>query len=208
MHRQRLSTIVWLGAVLALLAALGAGSLWWERASETAANQEAINSQEDSGVTLPEPELTQESDLPEHPLESMGIAKLTESQGMPEDAISEEEAIDLVTELTRGPERDFYLDKHSASAIPATYDAEENTMGPAADNLPVWVVVLDGWGPPVPCGVGLPPGWVDPAVERPAEDKSQSEQECITGKSNAYIIVDAVTGQHLASWHYGKPEVR
>ena len=102
MHRQRLSTIVWLGAVLALLAALGAGSLWWERASETAANQEAINSQEDSGVTLPEPELTQESDLPEHPLESMGIAKLTESQGMPEDAISEEEAIDLVTELTRG----------------------------------------------------------------------------------------------------------
>ena len=88
--------------------------------------------------------------MPEHPLESMGIAKLTESQGMPEDAITEEEAIDLVTELTWGPERDFYLDKHPASAIPATYNAEENSMGPAADNLPVWVVVLDGWGRSVP----------------------------------------------------------
>ena len=197
MHRQRLRTIVWLGAVLALLAALGAGSLWWERASETAANQEAINSQEDSGVTLPEPELAQESDLPEHPLESMGRAKLTESQGMPEEAITEEEAIDLVRELTWGPQRDFYEERHPASAIPATYDAEENTMGPAADNLPVWVVVLDGWGRSASaCGIG------------PRSDGTDSDGPCLTVRPNGYNIVDAVTGQHLASWHYGKPEVR
>ena len=182
MHRQRLSTLVWLGAVSALLAALGAGSLWWERASETAANQEAINSQEDSGVTLPEPGLAQESDLPEHPLESMGIAKLTESQGMPEEAITEEEAIDLVTELTWGPERDFYLDEHPASASPATYDAEENTMGPAADNLPVWVVVLDGWGRSVSnCGRGIgPQGDPEASGKSSGEEGSGSGDDCLT----------------------------
>ena len=206
MRRRQLTTIAAATIMVVILAIFGVGFLWLGGNQEIAASPGPGGLNPSIEADSPQQELTQESDLPKHPLESMGTAKLTESQGMPEDAITEEEAIDLVTELTWGPERDFYLDKHSASAIPATYDAEENTMGLAADNLPVWVVVLDGWGPPVPCGVGLPPGWVDPAVERPAEDKSQSEQECITGKSNAYIIVDAVTGQHLASWHQGERE--
>ena len=159
---------------------------------------------------MPEPELAQESDLPEHPLESMGIAKLTESQGLPEQAITEEEAIDLVRELTWGPQRDFYLDIHPASAIPATYEAEENSMGPAADNLPVWVVVLDGWGRSASnCGGGIGPQ-ADPEAsgKSSGEEGTGSDGPCLRVRPNGYTIVDAVTGQHLASWHYGKPEVR
>ena len=184
--RPRLLTTTALSAVIvAVMAALGIGFFWMGNAPETEANPEAINSQKDSS-------------LPEHPLESMGIAKLTESQGIPENAITEEEAINLVVDATWGPYKGEYVDKHPAWAISATYDAEANTMGPAADKLSVWVVVLDGWGRSAStCSIIGPGG--NPNNPRVGDD-------CITVKVSAYIILDAVTGQEMASWHFGKPE--
>ena len=124
-------------------------------------------------------------------LEDMGIARLTESQGMPEGAITEEDAINIATELTWGSYRDEYLDTYPTSGIAATYNSEESVMGAAADDLPVWVVILEGWGKPAStCSI------VGPRL-------AEGSDECITVKSSAYIIVDAVTGQDLASWHFG-----
>ena len=106
------TVIAWAGIMVVILAIFGVGLLWLGRTPET----EATNSRQDSS-------------LPEHPLEHMGIAKLTESQGIPEDAITEAEAIDLVIKATWGPHRDFYLERHPALAMPATYDAEEKYNG-------------------------------------------------------------------------------
>ena len=80
-------------------------------------------------------------------------------------------------------------------------------MGPAADGLAVWVVILEGWGSPVPCGLGdLPSGAVD-AGTGDSEGAAQGQRRCTPGKSNAYAIVDAKTGQVLGAWHYGAPPV-
>ena len=111
----------------------------------------------------------------------------------------------LVTERTWGPYRQQYEGVYPASAMPVTYYAEENAMGPAADKLPVWVVTLHGWGPPVRCGLDFPPGPVDPETSDSEENVSQDQRMCTPGQSNAYAIVDARTGQDLGSWHYGEP---
>ena len=146
MQRWILTTTAWAGIIAIILVAFGFGFLRLGATSETAASPAPGTVNQSLEAASPQQKLGQDSPLPEHPLESMGIAKLTERQGFPEDAITEEEVIGRVTKTTWGPQRDSYVDKHPASAIPATYDAEENTMGPAADNLPVWVVVLDGLG--------------------------------------------------------------
>jgi hypothetical protein len=53
----------------------------------------------------------------------------------------------------------------------------------------------------VPCGINLPPGSENPEAQR--WFKSSSQDECVPGKSNAYVIVDAISGQILAGWHFG-----
>ena len=145
--------------------------------------------------------MAQPDRLPKHPLEHTGIAKLSESTGMPDNAIPEAKAIDIVTESTWGPYRDELVKDHPPTVLPAVYDARESVTGPPADHLPVWVVTLAGWGPPTPCGIDLPPGPENPEAQR--WFKSASQDECVPGKSNAYIIVDAVSGQILAGWHSG-----
>ncbi len=193
MRRKSFSRLAWVGIVAALLIASGTGVLWLERASATQASSAGTISQQ----THP---------LPEHPFEHMGVAGLTPSPGLPENAMSEAKATDLVVERTWGPYRKEYEDKYPANAIPAIYNAKEHSMGPAANETPVWLVILKGWGPPARCGLGsFPLGAVDPQAERPDKDTPQGQSKCTPGQSNAYVIVDAVTGQVLGSWHFGKP---
>ena len=67
--------------------------------------------------------------------------------------------------------------------------------------MPVWVVVLEGWGrQSTTCGNIGPQG--DPENPSPRDD-----DDCITVIVSAYSIVDAVTGNHLAGWHHGKREM-
>jgi hypothetical protein len=149
----------------------------------------------------PEPQKRDANSLPEHPFEEMGVAGLSESEGMPEDAITEAEAIDIVIRHTWGTVADELVENHPASAVPAAYNAQESVMGPEADNVPVWVVTLEGWGMQGYCGVGIP------APEQSlAEWKAeQAKYKCIPGKGYAHFIVDAVSGQQLGSWHATRP---
>jgi len=137
----------------------------------------------------------------------MGVAGLSPSEGLPTDSLSKENVIELVTERVWGEYRSELIDEYPATAVPAVYNAQESVMGPAADGLPVWVVTLEGWGPPVTCGLGdFPSGAVDPG-EGDAEGTSQDQRQCTPGQSNGYSIVDAKTGQDLGAWHYGAPPV-
>ena len=192
-QRKFFGRLAWVGVVAVVLMASGVGFLWVERTLKTQANPVAAAPQ-------------QARPLPEHPLERMGVAGLTQRDGLPPMSLSEEEVIMLVRERTWGPYHQHYED-YAASAMPATYHAEQNAMGPAADGLPVWVVILHGWGPPVRCGLDSPPGAVDPETSDSEENASQDERACTPGQSNAYAIVDARTGQGLGSWHYGEAAV-
>lgn len=140
--------------------------------------------------------------LPRHPFEDIGVAGLAESTSMPEDAISQSDAMDIATESTWGSYREELLKNYPATAEPAVYKARESVMGPAAEGLPVWVVTLQGWGPSGRCGAPGPPGPEGPEDQPPIEP--EPEAECMPGQSNAYIIVNAVSGQVLGSWHYGQ----
>ena len=209
MQRKFFGRLAWVGVVAVVLMASGVGFLWAERTSKTQANPLTTTQVSSATTTQSSPVAAapqQARPLPEHPLEQMGVAGLTPSDGLPPTSLSEEEVIMLVTEGTWGPYREQYEDKYPASAMPATYDTAENTMGPAADKLPVWVVTLQGWGPPVHCGLGdFPSGAVDPETSDSEENVSQDQRTCTPGQSNAYVIVDAKTGQELGSWHYGEP---
>ncbi len=189
MQRKFFGRLAWVGVAAAILMASGVGFLWVDRTMET------------PSAAVPQ----QASVLPEHPLEQMGVAGLAPSEGLPADSLSEERVIELVTERVWGVHRSEYSDAYPATAVAAVYNAQENAMGPAADGLPVWVVTLEGWGPPGRCGVGLP----SPGQPRPEDSAgaSQNQGQCTPGQSNAYAIVDAKTGQGLGSWHYGQPAV-
>ena len=191
MQRKSFGRLAWVGVAAAILMVSGVGFLWVDRTIET------------PSAAVPQ----QASVLPEHPLERMGVAGLAPSEGLPADSLSEERVIELVTERVWGEYRSEYSDAYPATAVAAVYNAQENAMGPAADGLPVWVVTLQGWGPPVHCGLGdLPSGAVDPGTEDSA-GASQNRGQCTPGQSNGYAIVDAKTGQGLGSWHYGEPAV-
>jgi hypothetical protein len=155
------------------------------------AHQPAANPGGDVEAASPQ-QVAQPDQLPKHPLEHMGIAGLTSSIGMPDDAITDAQAIDVVTEYVWGPYRDELVKNYPPSVVPAVYDAKESVPGPSAEGLPVWVITLEGWGPPGSCGTGSSAGF--------------SNDECIPTKSNAYIIVDAVSGQVLTDWHSGSRE--
>ena len=200
MQRKSFGRLAWVGVAAVILMASGIGFLWADRALETPA-QVVVPTQAGPSAAAPQ----QARPLPEHPLKQMGVAGLAPSDGLPAEALSEEKVIELVTERVWGAHRSEYIDKHPGTAVPAIYHAQENAMGPAVDGLPVWVVILEGWGPPVPCGLGhWPSGAVDPGTGG-SEGTSQDERQCTRGKSNGYSIVDAQTGQGLGSWHYGEP---
>ena len=134
----------------------------------------------------------------------MGVAGLAPSEGLRAESLSEEKVIELVTERVWGAHRSEYSDEYPATAVPAIYHAQENAMGPAVDGLPVWVVTLKGWGPPVPCGLGgFPSGAVEPGTGD--SEGSRDQRRCTPGQSNTYAIVNAKTGQDLGTWHYGEP---
>ena len=200
MQRRSFGMVALVGVAAVILMASGVGFLWSERTPETPGHA-VVPTQESPLAAAPQ----QAHPLPEHPLEQMGVAGLTPSHGLPADSLSEERAIKLVTEGVWGAHRSEYIDEYPATAVPAVYNAQENAMGPAADGLAVWVVTLEGWGLPVPCGLGdLPSGAVDPGAED-SEGTSQDQRRCTPGQSNTYVIVDAKTGQVLGSWHYGEP---
>jgi hypothetical protein len=165
------------------------------------ARQPAANPGGDVEAASPQ-QVAQPDQLPKHPLEHMGIAGLTPSIGMLDNAVTEAQAVDIVTEYTWGTYRDELVKNYPPSAVPAVYDAKESVTGPSAEGRPVWVVTLEGWGPPVPCAApDIPPGPEDPDAQH--SSRSASQDECTPGKSNAHVIVDAVSGQILAGWHYG-----
>ena len=199
MQRSSFGILALVGVAAVILMASGVGFLWLERTPKTPVQAVASMHAVPSAAAL-----QQASPLPEHPLKQMGVAGLSPSEGLPTDSLSKENVIELVTERVWGEHRSELIDEYPATAVPAVYNAQENAMGPAADGLPVWVVTLEGWGPPVICGLGdFPSGAVDPR----AEDSSQDRRQCTPGKSNAYAIVDAKTGQVLGAWHYGAPLV-
>ena len=186
------TTSAWLWvAGLMLIASLGSFPMGCSTA-ETYANPDS-----------PDPQERDADSLPEHPLEEMGVAGLSESEGMPEDAITEAEAIEIVIKRIWGPDADAdeLAKEYPASTVPATYNAQENAMGPSADNVPVWVVSLEGWGMQGYCGVGMP------ALGQSREEweAEQAKYECIPSKGYARAIVDAVSGQLLGSWHATRP---
>lgn len=200
MQRKSFGRLAWVGVVAVILMASGVGFLWAERTPETPA-QAVVPTQSSSSTADPQ----QAPPLPEHPLNQMGVAGLGPSEGLPTESLSEEAVIELVTERVWGAHRSEYSDEYPATAVPAIYHAQENVMGPAADGLPVWVVTLEGWGPPVPCGLGdFPSGAVDPGTGD-SEGTSQDQLQCTPGQSNAYAIVNAETGQDLGTSHYGEP---
>jgi hypothetical protein len=67
---------------------------------------------------------------PQHPFEHMGIASLTPSIGMPDNAITKAQAVNIVTERTWGAYRDELVKDYPPSAIPAVYDARKSVTGP------------------------------------------------------------------------------
>lgn len=202
MQRRPFVMLALVGVAAVILMASGVGFLWTERTPE-APVQAVVPSQASPLAGAPQ----QVSPLPEHPLQQMGVAGLSPSEGLPTDSLSKEKVIELVTERVWGEYRSELIDDYPATAVPAVYNAQENAMGPAADGLPVWVVILEGWRLPVPCGLGnLPAGAVDPGEEN-SEGTSQDQRRCTPGKSNGYTIVNAKTGQVLGAWHYGAPPV-
>jgi len=184
------STITWGLAALGLLLVVSLGVFLLGRSDTTFANLSAERINDEVQASLPQDK--EPGHLPKHPLEDSGVAGLTESAGMPENAISQSEAIDIATETTWGSHRAELQGKYPARVAPAVYNSEESVMGPGVEGRAVWVVTLQGWGPAIPCGAPVLPSEPD------------AENDCVPGQSNGYYIIDAVSGQILASWSYGE----
>jgi hypothetical protein len=131
-----------LGAMIALFV-IALGVLWLARSSSTFANLKPGSPNSEVEAPSHQP-AGRPHELLDHPFEYMGIASLSPSTGMPEDAISEAQAIDRVTESTWGAYRDELIKDYPPSVILAVYNASESVMGPAAQERPVWVVTLEG----------------------------------------------------------------
>ena len=135
MQRKFFGRLAWVCVVAVVLMASGVGFLWIERTSKAQANPLTTTQVSSTTTTQSSPVVAapqQARPLPEHPLEQIGVAALTQSDGLPPTSLSEEEVIMLVTERIWGPHRQQYEDEYPASAMPATYHAGENAMGPAA----------------------------------------------------------------------------
>jgi hypothetical protein len=184
------STIKWGLAALGLLLMV---SLWvfllgWSDTTFANLSAERINDEVKASL----PQDTEPEHLPKHPLEDSGVAGLTESAGMLENAISQSEAIDIVAKTTWGHYRAELQEKYPATVAPAVYNAKESVMGSGVEGRAVWVVTLQGWGPALLCG--------SPAL--PSEP--DAENDCVPGQSNGHYIIDAVSGELLAGWHFGE----
>jgi hypothetical protein len=153
-ERQRLTIVALLGVVSVLLI-ISLGVFWLARSSSIFANRKPGNSNGDAAASS-QHQVAEPDQLPRHPFEHMGIAYLTPSTSMPDNAVTEAQAIDIVTEYIWGAYQDELVKNYPPSAVPAVYDAGESVMGPAAEKLPVRVVILEGWGPPALCAAPGP----------------------------------------------------
>ena len=118
--------------------------------------------------------------LPTYQLPSGGV--LTPLNTLPSGAMSGDEVIRFLFVSKFGPTlSDSFRQQYPAHAVSALYSAVATSAGLAAENQPVWVVIIDGWGPP-------------PALESPGTRY----------KAETVLIVDAVTGAPLASWAHGQ----
>lgn len=135
MKHQRLFILVVLGVMSFLLLGF-LGIIWLARSSTIFGSPSPGSS--NVGAEAPSQQPTAEpGQLPKHPFEHMGVAGLSPSSGMPDNAITEAQAIDIVTQYTWGSYRGGLVKKYPPSAIPAVYNARESVMGPSVEGQPV-----------------------------------------------------------------------
>jgi hypothetical protein len=103
------------------------GVFWLARSSSIFANLKPGNSNGDT-VASSQHQVAEPDQLPRHPFEHMGIAYLTPSTSMPDTAVTEAHAIDIVTEYIWGAYQDELVKNYPPSAVPAVYDAGESVM--------------------------------------------------------------------------------